>query len=518
MNDQLHNITQEPPAVYNPYDPYLPSLPRKNFYSDASDEIAKSKHFLLFWLSGFIISILFFEAIIKNGFALGSLMFFLAAESFLFAFMLYKTKPENEKPKLNRGAILLAIPAGIINIGFFLHKNISTQYISVAVLFVIYFMQITFISKPEIKNLFSFGNIPKLIDTVFGAPINLIASPFRAFTKKIGINKNAAYIAAGACIAVPIMIVFIGLFASADSVFKEFLGDIVTWSTDNLGTAIVSTIGGAVICLFLMPMLIGAKIKSEEKSKISKKTRTANNIILATVLWMVSTVLLLFAIIQIGYLFPSNSGAAGYNVTESARQGFFQLSWASFFLFLLVSIVIMLSEKKNGYLINLIKIPLLILCICNMIVLSSAVTRMMYYIDRSGLSVKRILTIWMMGLIAVCMVLIIIKIFRISFNSVRFIAAAVIIFTCALSLFNMDYTVAKNQTDRYITGKIKTFDFEYISTLSYSAAPPIINLIKNMESDELGYYDITELLAAYEEDIKEARCSVFCLTLDAIGE
>jgi len=185
------------------------------------------------------------------------------------------------------------------------------------------------------------------------------------------------------------------------------------------------------------------------------------------------------------------------NYSISARDGFFELVIASCFLFVLITTVTMISTKRNNKLVPIIKAPLLLLCVSNLIILYSAVEKMVIYIGRSGITARRILVLWFIAVIVACMVGIIIKIMRFSFKVFNFSCMAVVILVCVLSSFDMDYHIAKNHIYLAEHHKIQNLEADMLSGLSYAATKPIAEYKNRIETGK-SIFDTTKMQSQSE--------------------
>jgi len=441
---------------------------------EIAEAIVSKKWFKMYWVLFLVICILLIESLFKSGVALGTVIWFVLAEAAAISFAKYSTG------KLNKQALLLCIPIGLINIGHLLFYSVAIQIITWPIALLLFALQLTYLSKPEkskFSELFDFKNTYDLLNTIFVNPFIFIAYPFKGllkFTEER--NKSViVHILIGLLISIPIAGVFIGLFSSADQYYATFIGNFAESLLSNFGVLITNLIIGGVMCIFASAIFVGANSREatlESPEKISVKV---NNITLGTVLVMVSIVVTLYVVIQFNHWF-GNIPLNHYQMDEfaiSARTGFFQLVVASCFLLTLIAVVTMISTKRDNKLVPLIKAPLLLLCACNLIVLFSAVEKMFIYINRSGITSSRILALWFISIIVVCMAGVIIKIMRFSFKAFNFSCVAVVALVCVLSFINIDYFVARNHIYLAEHHKIQNLERNMLSRLSYAAARPI---------------------------------------------
>jgi hypothetical protein len=231
------------------------------------------------------------------------------------------------------------------------------------------------------------------------------------------------------------------------------------------------------MCIFVSAIFVGANAREStpHASDSEKILKDVNNITLGTILVMVAIVVASYVVIQFNHWF-GNVPLDRYQMDEfanSARAGFFELVVASCFLLTLIATVTMISTKRDNKLVPLIKSPLLLLCACNLIVLFSAIEKMVIYVGRSGITSRRILVLWFILIILACMAGVIIKITRFSFKTFNFSCVAVVTLVCVLSFCNIDYFVAKNHIYLAEHQIIQNLEADILSGLSYAAVKPM---------------------------------------------
>lgn len=146
-------------------------------------------------------------------------------------------------------------------------------------------------------------------------------------------NKKVALgILKGVLIALPVLIVFISLFSSADLIFKNKLGSLMDWLKDDslkeLSSRFWLTFFFTILAsagLWLAFTIGTQKAKIEPDKALWKPflglTETS------TVLISVNLLFAFFLAIQFKYFFAgeANISAAGYTYAEYARKGFVEL-------------------------------------------------------------------------------------------------------------------------------------------------------------------------------------------------
>ncbi|MCL2695320.1 MAG: DUF4173 domain-containing protein [Clostridiales bacterium] len=476
MSDEIHTGETKGP------EPNLLIEPRRD---ENAARIVGLKWFRVYWILFLLLSILLVASFFKAGVGLGTVLWFALAEGIAIGFAKYTTG------KLNKKALLLCVPIALINLGQLLFFSVSTQLITFPTALALFAIQLTYLSKPEKNSLFEVKNIPEVLITAFVGAFSYIAWPFRGLVKNTkDKGKSIAFrILIGVLIALPLVVLFTLLFSAADQTFNTFVNDFWKEHSANLGDYAGNVFWGAVLCIFVSAVFVGASARRHKPLTSPKPPKEANNVTLGTILVMVAAVVALFVGLQFQHWF-GNVPANYIQMDEYAnlaRSGFFELVWASGFLLALIVTVTLISAKRDGKLIPLIKIPLLLLGLCNLVVLCSAVEKMALYIGRSGITSSRILALWLIAVIVACLLGVMLKILRFSFPAFRFSCIMTVGLVCALSFCNMDYYVAKNHIYLAENHYIQNLEHDMLSHLSYAAVKPMAEYKDRLESGTSAY-------------------------------
>jgi hypothetical protein len=433
--------------------------------------IVNKKWFKVYWLLFFILCFLLIESFFTGGVALGTVIWFALAETVAIFFAKYCTG------KLNKTALWLAVPIGLINISHLLFYSVSVQIITWPAALILFAVQLTYLSKPDKVRLFDSANIADVLLTIFVNALSFITFPFKGLLKfnKDSDKRTLINVMVGVLVAIPIAGIFVLLFSSADEAFATFIRNLTKDTPENTGTLVRNLFFSAIMCIFVSAAFVGANARELAPPSGKKLLKEVNNVTLGTILVMVAVVIVLYVGIQFNHWF-GNVPANYIQMDEyahSARTGFNDLVVASGFLLALIVAVTMLSTKRDGQLVLLIKLPLILLCACNAVVLYSAIEKIAIYIMRSGITSSRILALWFVAVILACMAGAVVKILRFSFKALNLTLKAIVVLVCVLSFCNMDYWVAKNHIYLAEHHKIGNLEKGMLSQLSYAAAKPL---------------------------------------------
>ena len=485
MNEQEMNkapVTGLPPVV-NPMSAVI--LPRKQTerYKRVLSA-AENEKGLAATIFSVTFGVLFTETVFLG--AMGISVTVLTA--LLCAFMLVYFHEKGER--LSFKGVLLTVPILLIAAGFGLHYNPAVQMMTVPALLGLVALQAILLSGGRLNTLLSFDTLAKAANHLVARPLSFLDMPFKSLqsVKRIKSPKTAAVLkaVAGLALALPFGAILLLLFARADSVFESGLNYITQTLHISFGRLITDLLLGSTGAIVLSAYLITAKAEGKEPAKDKVASRFIDVTVGTAFLSVINLILLLFVAVQFQYLFAGSAGrmVSGLSYAEYARKGFFELSWASGLCFAAAVFILCFCKKGEKGLPIAVRVLITILCACNGVILASAVLRMGLYVQAYGLSVKRLLTLWFMGAVGVCLIWLILQCISERFNALRFIGGTAIVFVCVLSLANVDRLIAHYNIERYIKSPATVqLDASYLSDLSYSALPEVAQLYTSLKDD-----------------------------------
>ena len=283
----------------------------------------------------------------------------------------------------------------------------------------------------------------------------------------------------GVLIALPVLVVFIGLLATADLVFGDIVEDALAWLdlervAEYIGRGLVVLVSG----VFFLGALITALRAREPRELIGEEEPILKPFVgfieTAIVLGSVVLVFGLFGTIQLQYMFggEANITAAGYTYSEYARRGFGELVWAAF---LSLGLILALGhwgrrndKRQRWVFIGLSTALVLMLGVA----LASALMRLQLYESAFGFTRLRTYThvfIFWLGLLLVAfLVLLYLRRLR-TFAVIATVAS--LGFVATLSVVNVDGFVAEQNLERF--EKTDDLDVAYLAQLTTDASPVI---------------------------------------------
>ena len=261
------------------------------------------------------------------------------------------------------GFTMLAIPALLITIGVFTTQNIAYKREGKAVLGV--------------------------LRAVFVKPFSAIGMYFRAYAGVLGgkssTQKRHGWI--GFAIGLPLMAVVLALLAGADAGMDRLLG---TWIQDinlwNWFWRVVVVFVWSMLFYSLFFNLTWGK-QDADLAPVRQNWKLAGPGVVIILLLLAYA---LFTYVQFTYLF---GGTLPVDLTysEYARDGFGQFVAVTLINFTLLGLSLCKSEPGRA-----IKALQTLLIAASLIVLASAAWRMLLYVGAYGLTIRRVLPLWLM--------------------------------------------------------------------------------------------------------------------------
>lgn len=280
-----------------------------------------------------------------------------------------------------------------------------------------------------------------------------------------------------------------------DQIF-EILDNIFSFSNDNLfehiGDIILSCALGIGLCAVLFGNLVAARPQkkpageAEEADKVPS-LQVLPKPLLAAFVTPVLLIYVLFFVSQWNYYVSAftNTLPAGLTYAQYAREGFFQLCTVSVFNAVLLIVMQSFMRRTPGERGLLRRTYAGIISLFTLILIATALSKMILYIDAYGMTRSRVLATWMILLLAVIFILSLLQVF-----CKKFPLAIGVFITCALFLLilflpNVDGMIADYNVDAYLSGDLTSVDVDSLCDLDLAAVPALSRLEEHLQSQEV---------------------------------
>jgi hypothetical protein len=313
----------------------------------------------------------------------------------------------------------------------------------------------------------------------------------------------------GLLLALPILVIFTALLASADLVFGDAVENLIDWldwplivswaeSLFIIVVAALVTLGAIVTAL---QPVDNRQLPFEGKSLPKFLGSIESSVLLGTV----NALFLVFTIIQFRYLFggEANISAAGYTYADYARRGFGELVAVAILSLGVIWLLSMVAKRVSRTEARVFNVLSGLMVGLLFVILASAFKRLLLYEQAYGFTQLRLYThvaiVWM-GLLFAGFLLILLR-ERLSLFPFLTLATAVG-FALTLNVMNVEAVIVRQNLTRVRTSG--ELDIEYLSWLTSDSIPALVGGIEQtgLEDEE----PIWALLACHQFRL-EARIS-----------
>lgn len=186
-----------------------------------------------------------------------------------------------------------------------------------------------------------------------------------------------------------------------------------------------------------------------------------------------------------------------FSYAEYAREGFFQLCFVSVINFVIIIAVTLCIRRKDERPPIALKLITTVLSVFTLILISTAISKMVLYIEHFGLTRLRVFSTWFMILLAVLFILAAVSMYVKRIKTVLVSVLVCLAFFSVLALSCPDTLIAEYNVDRYLDGTLETVDIDAMYELRDAAVPAMVRLYENMPKDasvelKLDLYDYLE--------------------------
>ncbi len=326
---------------------------------------------------------------------------------------------------------------------------------------------------------------PRALLTAF---LGSVASLFRNLDKPVlalippkGKGGWIPKVFVGLLISWPVAGVVLVLLSSADAVFSGLIDSFLRLNPMR----VIARVVYAMVYAFLFYSFLYAaghrRVKKDYVRLYEKTPPAFDGIVPLTLTLLLTLIYAVFVCIQLTYLFGGHP-PAGLSYAEYARRGFFEL----FFITGLNIAVLLLSltlSRRDSRVYTALRVTGGLMMGFTLVILASAVTRMLLYVSVYGLSGLRFLVLWGECVLFLFIVFSLVKLFRPDFRSFRFFAGTALVLYLALSFCPMDALIAGYNVNRFNAGE--PVDCGYLATLSQDALPAARRLPDSPEKEEV---------------------------------
>lgn len=323
----------------------------------------------------------------------------------------------------------------------------------------------------------SFRCIVDLLYILFACPVRYIGQALCSFFSKNGNEKKNSGVLAGLICSLPVLLIVTPLLIRADKAFADMFS---FFSAENFWRLIGAAILGSVLFIFYFSHAFGMRRSLFTRKPVAREQKRAlPSAALVAFLSGISILYLLYLISQVTYFFSAFWGKLPDDFLPAAyaRRGFFEMCVISAINLVVVFFVILLSRRKQG------KVPggpatlCAFISLFSLLLIATALAKMILYIDCFGLTRLRILTTAFMIFLAIVFLTLLLRLLITRLPYMRIIVLSAALICIALGFMDIDATIARYNVCAYQSGALSSIDMRALDSLSPSALPHVATLI-----------------------------------------
>ena len=321
--------------------------------------------------------------------------------------------------------------------------------------------------------------IPNILNDVAGVLDTYGKSMVSVIVGKGNRAKPMGKVIIGIALALPVLLVVIPLLISSDEAFSG----LVTMLTENFAFGVIKFAIGIALSSFVIAYAFSLKLeKSVERVKSGFKG--IDNVILVSFLTVISVCYVVYLFSQLAYFFSAFSGFLPndyvFSFSEYARRGFFEMAIIAGINLVIILTATMFGKKEKSKSVGcLTKIICTFISVFTLIIIATAISKMVLYIRELGMTELRITTSAFMVFLSVVFISVILKLYigKIQVVKTAIITAGIIL--SLLGIFNVKAVVANYNYNAYVSGQMKTIDTEAMYDLGDEGVPYLVKLALN---------------------------------------
>ncbi|MBQ0083442.1 MAG: DUF4173 domain-containing protein [Clostridiales bacterium] len=341
----------------------------------------------------------------------------------------------------------------------------------------------------QITDCNTFGN--GTFRTVGDVVLNYFITPFAYLGVAIGSlfakdeekkNNRSKGIIIGILLAVPVIAVVVPLLVESNPFFEHLLDSVF----DSFGEFIAKLILGVALFFPLFTMVFAYKkgLPREMRKEPKESGGHIDSVIVGSFLSVISVVYVIYILTQIAYFFSAFKGILpeGYEFTvaEYARKGFFEMCVvAAINLGLVFLSTLLIRKKEDGNLPAFPKWLNCFICLFTILLIATAISKMVLYITSFGMTRLRIVTSCFMIFLSVVFVLAIIRIFKKDFKYMKGVICALCAVALIMGFCDVDTTIARYNYNAYKNKTLSSIDVKTLGELSDASVPYLAELLKD---------------------------------------
>ena len=403
----------------------------------------------------------------------------------------------HRKLHLTKPTILAAIAIFITALPFTLYDTTPVHIIAIPVLAVGYITWHAYAARTAISGKPGALVAADVLNQTVVVPASNLGSWFSA-VKGLPRGKKAMgqvlFAIVGVAVALPVIGIVLNLLTQSDQNFSSWMSRLLRYATEFSPWGFVwKLLLGIPVAVYLFAVMYGdahrmgtESITHERATRWSRSAQRITTVALAAPTAILCGIYIVFFAAMGSYLFSAFAGhlPAQSTYAEFAREGFFQLATVAGINLAVLGFTYLFAKRVPSHPDSHpeLKIPPslrvlgTILTALTLLLVVTAMSKMILYVDQYGLTRLRVYTLWFMGLLFVIFTLVggwHIRRFRIDIPIFLVVAVSFV----GLIWADTDAMISQYNVDNYLKGTMDQVDIAYLANdLSDAAVPSLVEL------------------------------------------
>ena len=268
---------------------------------------------------------------------------------------------------------------------------------------------------------------------------------------------------------------------SYDSGFRSIVDELFRFSREDLFIQLARLLFTLPVAMYFFGLYASSLTREsapEEAERARERAARRRFVPLVTAAAAVIPLLLvyiIFFISQWAYYTSAFTGLlpAHLSYATYAREGFFQLCAVSCINFLaVISLSRYVRREGEGFR----RALCVILAVFTLVLIATAVSKLLLYIHRYGLTPDRVYAAWFMLLLAILFAIVLLAQFIPRLKALPLCMAVTVALYLLLALSGPKAWIARYNVDRFLSGQTQEIDVELLSSLGDDAIPEMLRL------------------------------------------
>ena len=429
---------------------------------------------LIFVILSLVLGFLFCDFIIFGGLGISVPIFLVISYAVVLCYI------SKGKITLNSDAIITAIPVLLISLCFVFYDNQLLRFFNFNFLIFFSMLNLSYLTGINEYRFFETGSFWDFMKTFFVFPfanLDKTAKSISVSTKGSKKSSHVLMVIAGIAVISPVAIIIILLLMSSDAGFQTLISGFFKNFKDlwaqNLFKIVIAIILTFPIFSFLYSILNKNHNIKIGKLQISKSIKIVDSLFVNSALWVVCMIYVLFMFTQLNYFISAlyNQLPSGLSYSDYARRGFFELVAVSFINLILIIIAVSFTKQKSDKIKRSSRVTVFALAFLTILIICTAISKMVMYMGFYGLTLLRIYTSWFMVVLFCIFLIICIKTFYKKLKLMRATAIITTLLYIVLNFANVDALIPQYNIYKYNQNPAKGIDISMFNNLSSSMLP-----------------------------------------------